>query len=99
MTAAQRSVSPSGVVPASGLPVCDADIPLSTLRPAYEDDRLSLLRPLDAVVAVRNPLGRRHAAAVDRSRRRGGRARRRRGLFPRPPFRPPARLALSAARG
>ena len=41
---------------------------------------------------------RRRAAAVDRPRGRRRGTRRRRRLFPRPPLRPPARLALPAAR-
>ena len=43
--------------------------------------------------------GVRRAAAIDRARRRRRGARRRRRLFPRPSLRPPARLAVPAARG
>ena len=65
---------------------------------AHEEDRLPVLRPLDALAAVRHAVRRRCAAAVDRPRRRRRGARRRRRLFPRASFRPPARLAVPAAR-
>src|SRR5690349_15703660 len=98
MTPAQRWVSPPVLAPGAADPVCDGATPVSTPRPAHEKDRLSLLRPLDAVGPVADAVGRRRPLAVHRSRRRGGGARCRRGLFPRPSLRPPARLALPASR-
>src|SRR5207237_3060667 len=65
----------------------------------HETHRLPLLRPLDAIAAVADALRVRCAAAIDRARRRGRGARRRRGLFPRPSLRPPARLAVPATGG
>ena len=65
----------------------------------HETHRLPLLRPLDPVAAVADAVGVRRAAAIDRARRRGRGTGRRRRLFPGPSFRPPARLAVSAARG
>src|SRR5262245_66445154 len=59
----------------------------------HEKNRLSLVRPLDPVAAVADPLGLRRAAAIDRARGRGRAARRRRRLFPGASLRPPARLA------
>src|SRR5262245_25916200 len=66
---------------------------------ADEEDRFSLVRTLDALAAIADPLGRGHAAAIDRPRRRrrgtgGGRS-----LLPGPSLCPPARLALPAAGG
>ena len=65
----------------------------------HEEDRLSLVRALDALVAIADPLGRGHAAAIHRAGRRRRGAGRGRRLFPGPSFRPPARLALPAAGG
>ncbi len=57
-----------------------------------EENRISVFRSLVAGPELGHPPGARCAAAVDRPcrGRRGARCRRR--LFPRPPFRPPARL-------
>ena len=64
----------------------------------HEEDRLPLIRALDALVAIADPLGRSHAPSI-RSARRG-----RRGigrgwrLFLSPSLCPPAFLAFSAPR-
>src|SRR6185312_13085430 len=63
----------------------------------HEEDRLSLVRALDAFVAITDPLGRGYALAIHRPRCRRRRAWRRRGLFPGPSLRPPARFAISIA--
>jgi alkanesulfonate monooxygenase SsuD/methylene tetrahydromethanopterin reductase-like flavin-dependent oxidoreductase (luciferase family) len=47
----------------------------------HEEDRRSLVRALDALVAITDPLGRGHAAAIHRTRRRGRRAGSGRGYF------------------
>src|SRR6202042_1602757 len=65
----------------------------------YEEDRFSLVRALDALPAIADSFGSRRAAAIHRSGCRRGGAGRGRGLFPRSPFRPPARFALPAAGG
>ncbi len=64
----------------------------------HETHRLPLLRPLDPVAAVADAVGGRRAAAIDRACGGGRGARRRRGLFPGASLRPPARLAVPAAR-
>ncbi|KAH2813067.1 hypothetical protein KXV85_005013, partial [Aspergillus fumigatus] len=65
----------------------------------HEEDRISVLRSLDPLAPIPDALGRRHAAAIHRSRRCGRTARRGRRLFSRPSFCPPACLALSIAGG
>ncbi|TYL86793.1 hypothetical protein FXB38_05930 [Bradyrhizobium cytisi] len=40
---------------------------LSSLNDAHEKTRISLLRTLDALAAIADPLGWRHAAAIDRA--------------------------------
>ena len=65
----------------------------------HEADRVLIVRPLDALAAVADPLGVGCPAAVHRprSRRRGARCGR--GVLPGAPLRQPAFLAISAARG
>ena len=64
----------------------------------HEEDRVPVLRPLDAVAALADALGLRRPAAVDRSRGRGRGGRGRRRVLPGAPLRAPAVLALPAAR-
>jgi alkanesulfonate monooxygenase SsuD/methylene tetrahydromethanopterin reductase-like flavin-dependent oxidoreductase (luciferase family) len=61
----------------------------------HEEDRLPLVRALDALAAIADALGGRRAPAIHRPGRRGRGAGRGRGLFPRPSLRPPARFAVS----
>ena len=64
----------------------------------HEEDRVPVVRPLDAVAAVADAVGVGRAAPVHRPgrRRRGARGRRR--VLPGAPLRPPAGLAVPAAR-
>ena len=63
-----------------------------------EEDRIPLVRPLEPVAALGHAVGVRRPAPVHRPRRRRRGARRRRRLLPGAPLRPPARLAVPAAR-
>src|SRR5258707_11015766 len=75
------------------------DEPLPTIhRLPHEKNRIPVLRTLDALAAIADPLGGGHAAAIDRACGRSRRARRRRRLFPRASLRAPACFALSFAR-
>ena len=64
-----------------------------------EEDRVSVLRPLDGVAVVAGALRLRRADPVARAGRRGRGGGRRRRVLPRAPLRAPARIAVSAARG
>src|SRR4051812_22086441 len=76
----------------------DTDAPVGSLR-AHEEHRVPVLRALATLPALPDALGLRRPPAVDRPGGRGRGARRGRGLLPRAPLRPPALLALPAARG
>src|SRR5690625_3084174 len=67
-------------------------------RPNREEDRVPLLRPLDALTAIPGSLGGRCVGPIHRARRSGRSLRCRRGIFSGAPFRPPTRLSVSAAR-
>jgi transposase InsO family protein len=65
----------------------------------HEEDRLSLVRALDALVAITDPLGWGHTPAIHRPGRCRRRIRRGRSLFSGPSLRTPTRLAFSLAGG
>ena len=68
--------------------------PVAVVALRDEEDRVPVIRSLDAFTAVADPLGLRRTVAVHRARGRGRRARGRRRVLSCAPFRAPAVLSF-----
>jgi hypothetical protein len=65
------------------------------LREQDEENRLSIVRPLDALAAIADTVDIRCAVAIYRTSRRRRAIGRGRGVFPRAPLRPPTQFAVT----